>query len=69
MLTCSFYTYKSKSKSFEWSEEELDKDKLGTSEKTQVLGDGSSELIGDLSNEDIEISDSGILENESRSEN
>ena len=65
MSTCSFYTYKSKSKSFEWNEEELDKDKLGTSEKTQVLGDGSSELIGNLSKEDTNIYDSYILEHES----
>ena len=30
------------------SEEELDKDKLGSSEKTQSLGDESSRLIGGL---------------------
>ena len=43
----------------------MDKDKSGSSEKTQSLGGGSSGLIGDLSKKDIEIYDSNISENES----
>ena len=51
---------KTKLESFEWSKKELDKDKLEASEKTQLMGDGSSELISDLSMEEIDISDTYI---------
>jgi len=37
------------------SEEYLDKDKSGSSGKTQSFGDGSRGLMGDLSNKDIGI--------------
>ena len=53
-------TSKTKLESFEWSKKELDKDKLEASEKTQLMGDGSSELISDLSMEEIDISDTYI---------
>ena len=46
----------------------MDKDKSGTSGKTQALGDGSSRLIGVLSNKDTAISDFDISKNESISE-
>ena len=55
VTTCiSSYILNSKSESevFEWSEKELDKDKLGTSGKTHILEDGSSELIGELFKEE-----------------
>ena len=52
---------KSYSLSFEWSEEELDKDKSGTSEETHVLEDDSSELINDLTKENTNIYYSFIL--------
>ena len=45
------------------------KDKSRSSEKTQVLWDEYSGLIGDLSKKDTEIYVSDILENESISEN
>ena len=47
----------------------MDTDKLGYSEKTQVLGDGSSGLIGGLFKECTDIYDSDISENESTLEN
>ena len=50
----------------EW--EELLKDKSGSSEKSQVLGDESSILIGGLFKKETKISDSDISENESISE-
>ena len=56
-------TFKSETEAFEWSEKEMDKDKSRSSEKTQVLGDGSSGLIGELSKEDTEIYDFDISEN------
>ena len=43
----------------------MDKYKSWTSKKTQVLRDGSSEMIGGFSNKGTEISDSDISENES----
>ena len=58
-------TSKSELEAFEWSEKELDKYKSRTIKKTQVLGDGSSELIGDLSKEETDIYDFDISENES----
>ena len=50
---------------FEWSEEELLKDKSISSRKFQSLGDGSRRLIGGLFKKDTEISDSDISKNES----
>ena len=47
----------------------MDTDKLGYSEKTKVLGDGSSGLIGGLFKECTDIYDSDISENESTLEN
>ena len=44
------------------------KDKSRSSEKTQVLGDGSNRMVGDLSKKYIEIYDSDISENESISD-
>ena len=38
----------------------MDKAKSGTSEKTQVFGDGFNELIGDLYKEETKISDSYV---------
>ena len=67
VITCILaykLTSKSESQAFEWSEKELAKDKSGTFDKTQVLGDGSSELIGGLSKEEIEISNSDISKHE-----
>ena len=47
----------------------MDKDKSRYSEKTQVLGDGSSGLIGGLFKECTDIYDSDISENEYTLEN
>ena len=46
----------------------MDKDKLGSNQRTQSLGDGSSRLICDLYNKDTEIYDFDISENESISD-
>ena len=43
----------------------MDKDKSRSSEKTQVLGDGSNRMVGNLSKKYIEIYNSDISENES----
>ena len=45
-----------------WSEEELLKDKLGSSEKSQLLEDESTRMIGGLSKKGYDISDSDISE-------
>ena len=47
--------------SFEWSEVEPLKDKSGSSEKSQVLGDESRRLMGGLFKKETEIYDSDIL--------
>ena len=54
------YAYKSQLLSFEWGEEEILKDKSGTSEKSQVLGDESRRLIGGLSKKGYDINDYDI---------
>ena len=43
----------------------MDKDKSGSSEKTQSFGDKSSRLIGGAFKKDTDIYDSNISENES----
>ena len=53
---------KLESESFKWSEEDLDKNKSGSSVETKLLENGSSVLIGDLSNKETEIYDSDISE-------
>ena len=56
------------SKSELWSEEELLKDKLVSSEKSQFLGDESRRLIRGLSKKGSDISDFGISKTKSISE-
>ena len=58
--TCK-YSSKSELLTFEWSEEELLKDKSWSSEKSQSLGDESSRVIGGLSKKGYDIYDSDIL--------
>ena len=62
------YASKSELLSFEWSEEEQLKDKPGSSEKSQSLGDESSRLIGGLFKKETDISNSDLSESESISD-
>ena len=63
VMTCiSSVKYASKSEflSFEWSEEELLKDKSGSSEKSQSLGDEYRRLVDGLSKKKNNIYNSDI---------
>ena len=63
-MTC-IPSCKHDSKSELWSEEELLKDKLGSSGKSQLIRDESRSLIGGLSKKGYDIYDSDISENKS----
>ena len=71
LITCiSTFKYSSKSEllSFEWSVEELRKDKSQSSEKPQLLGDEYRRMIGGLFKKYNEIYDSNISKSESISD-
>ena len=62
-MTC-ISSCKHASKSGLWNEEELLKDKPGSSEKSQLLRDESRRLIGGLSKKGSDIYDYNVSENE-----
>ena len=63
VMTCILswkYASRSELLSFEWSEEEMLKDKSGFSEKSQSLGDESRRMIVGLSKKETGIYNCGI---------